>query len=301
MSETALKDEGRAAYVITTAAWNEEAQIERVVGSVIAQTVLPLRWVIVSDASTDRTDDIVRKYAEQYDFIELHRINDDHPRNFAAQVNAINAGFARLRGMEYDFIGNLDSDISFEPTYFEKLLDRFDQDPMLGLAGGWIHEEQQGAFKPRRHNNPSGVPHAVQLFRRECFQRLGGYVPLPYGGSDWHAEVRSRMAGWHVQSFPDLKVFHHRPAGGAEGCLRSWYRMGLMDYALGSHPLFEIVRLARRVRSRPYVLAAFVRFCAFVWANCGREKRPVSEEFVKYIRREELGRLWRFGRSGLRG
>jgi hypothetical protein len=75
----------------------------------------------------------------------------------------------------------------------------------------------------------------------------------------------------------------------------------LMDFSLGSHPLFEIAKLARRVRSRPYVLGAFVRFCAFTWAYCRREKRPVSEEFVEYFRREQLGRLWHFGRSLLRG
>jgi glycosyltransferase involved in cell wall biosynthesis len=290
----------RKRYVLVTAACNEERYIERVIGSVISQSVRPLRWIIVSDCSTDRTDEIVQKYAEQFEFIHLLRMTDVHDRNFAAQVNAINCGFARMCGTDYDFIGNLDSDVSFEPAYFETLLGRFDLDERLGLAGGDICEEHHGEFKPRKMNHPQSVAHAVQLFRRECFEELGGYVPLPYGGPDWHANVRCRMNGWHVQAFTDLKVFHYRPTGGAGGWVRSFYRQGLMAFSMGSHPMFEIARSVRRFQSRPYILGGLVRLVGFAYAHCRGEKRAVSKEFVKFLRQEELQRLWLFacGRSG---
>jgi len=278
-------------YVIVTAAYNEEKYIESVITSVLQQTVLPARWVIVSDGSLDRTDAIVSRYAEKNGFIELMRVEEDHPRNFAAQVHAINKGMARCEGIECEFVGNLDADVSFEPTYFENLLKKFQSDPKLGLGGGDIWEKVNGQFAPRPTNQPRAVAHAVQLFRRKCFDALGGYVALPYGGPDSHAEVQCRMNGWHVQSFADLPVYHHRPGGGADRWTRSAYREGLMDYSLGIHPGFECIRLARRMALRPYVGYAFVRLCGFVAGYWCVGERAVSKEFVRYLRSEERERI----------
>jgi poly-beta-1,6-N-acetyl-D-glucosamine synthase len=278
-------------YILVTAAYNEGAYIESLIKSIVAQTVPPIRWVIVSDASTDRTDEIVQRYADQYPFIELLRIGDDHPRNFAAQVYAINSGFARVKETEFDFIGNVDADVTFEPTYFSDLLNQFADDPGLGLAGGSICEEQDGIFVPRPLNSPHSVAHAVQLFRRECFEDLGGYPALPHGGPDWYAVVRSRMNGWQVRSILQLRVFHHRPTGGAAGWIRSALRQGRMDYSLGSHPLFEMARLARRLRSRPVILYAALRLGGFLSCYCTGEKRMVSRDFIAFLRQEEIERL----------
>ncbi len=280
-------------YVLVTAAYNEEKYIERVIAAVLSQSVLPKRWIIVSDASSDRTDEIVRNYAEENPFIELVRIAEDHARNFAAQVNAINVGMARCCGSDYEFIGNLDADVSFEADYFERLLAKFEKDPHLGLAGGDIWEEAGGHFRPRYTNNPSAVAHAVQLFRRRCFESLGGYTALPYGGPDSHAEVLCRMNGWHVRSHDDLPVFHHRPCGGAGHWASAAYRQGLMDYSLGIHPGFEILRLLRRVFQRPYGAYAIVRLFGFIRANWDGGPRPVSVQFVRYLRSEQRDRMLR--------
>jgi glycosyltransferase involved in cell wall biosynthesis len=281
-------------YVLVTAAYNEEGYIEPLIKAMVAQTARPLRWVIVSDGSTDHTDDIVRKYAKAYEFIELYRIREDHTRNFAAQVHAINTGFGRLTGTDYDFIGNVDADVTFEAGYFEDLLGEFAKDPALGLAGGSIFEERNGEFRARPLNSHSSVAHAAQLFRRECFEALGGgYIALPHGGPDWYAGVQTRMNGWAVRSIPELKMFHHRATGGAAGWWRSSFRQGRMDYSLGTHPVFEIFRLIRRVQSRPYLLYAAVRLSGFVSSYLRGEKRIVPQEFVKFLRSEETDRLRR--------
>ena len=291
------EDHGKGTYCLATAAYNEEKFIEKTILSVIHQTVPPKKWVIVSDGSTDRTDEIVRQYAEKYAFIELYRITEDHPRNLTAQVNAINAGFARLRGTDCEFIGNLDSDVSFEPMYFERLLEKFSQSPKLGLSGGYIHEEQGGEFQNRKSNALTAVAHAVQLFRRECLDALGGgYKPFTWAGADWYAEVNLRMYGWDVQSQPELRVFHHRPTGQGFGLLRYWYRGGVMDFYLGTHPLFEIFRVVRRFRDKPYFVGALIRLIAFGWAYCTGIERQVSPEFMKFLRAEQMDRLRRLCR-----
>jgi glycosyltransferase involved in cell wall biosynthesis len=279
-------------YVLATAAYNEEKYIEPLIKSVVAQTDPPSRWVIVSDGSTDRTDEIVNDYACRHNFIRLHRITEDHPRNFVAQVHAINAGFSELRPLAFEFIGNLDADITLEPDYFFELLVKFNQTPRLGLAGGRICELEKGKFQPRSTNSPLSVAHAIQLFRRECLEQIGGaYVPMPYGGPDWQAEVNARRHGWTVKAYEDLKVYHHRPTGAAAGLLKTSYREGLMDHSLGSHPYFEIFRVARRLQQKPFVLAAAVRLCAFTSASLRRAERPVSGDFVEFLRSYEMRRL----------
>lgn len=281
------------AYVLVTAAYNEEKYIVKTLESVVAQTILPKRWVIVSDCSIDRTDEIVRKFAEAYSFITLHRIEEDHPRNFRAQVSAINAGYDCVKDLEFDFIGNLDADISFECGYFETLLDRFDQDEKLGLAGGYIYELKNGRFEVRPRNATTSVAHAVQFFRRACFEQIGGYSPLPYGGPDWLAEIMSRMSGWTVESFPDLPVCHFRPTASAGGIVRGRFRQGLLDYSIGSGVSFEVIKCISRVTTRPYFIGSLARLAGYLWSLCRREPYAVSPEIVEYLRAEQNARMHR--------
>lgn len=280
-------------YVLVTAAYNEGNFIENTIRSVVAQSRQPSKWLVVSDGSTDNTDEIVARYAAQHPFIQLCRLSEDHVRNFAAQVHAINSGIAELAGTEFDFIGNLDADITFSPLYFEGLLEKFRQDPHLGLAGGVITEiSPDGVFRGRRDNSLTSVAHAVQLFRRECFQGIGGkYMPLPHGGPDTYAEVSARMKGWRVASFADLEIQHHRVTGSAGGMLRGCFRQGRMDQSLGTLPAFELMKILRRVHLKPVIIGAAARGAGFLYSHLCREPRAVSTEFAGYFRREQSSRL----------
>src|SRR5688572_28425051 len=122
-------------YVLITPARNEKAYIELTLKSVLSQTVPPLKWVIVSDGSTDGTDEIVMRYATQHDWIELVRMPERKERHFAGKVHAFNAGYARLKDLRYDAVGSLDADISFEPDYFAFLVGKLAENPKLGLVG----------------------------------------------------------------------------------------------------------------------------------------------------------------------
>jgi len=185
----------------------------------------------------------------------------------------------------------LDADVSFDSTYYENILDRFKHNPRLGLAGGFIYEQVHGKFLCRKFNNVMSVPHAVQLFRRECFEAIGGYIPLPYGGPDWVAEVTARMKGWEVHAFPDLIVYHHKVGTAVRGVIKDGFRQGRMDYSVGSRLLFEIIKCLRRAKRKPYVLASLVRMSGFICELCKRKKRLVSREFVKFLRKEQTERI----------
>jgi glycosyltransferase involved in cell wall biosynthesis len=275
-------------YVLITPARNEEQCIENTIQSVISQTVAPLRWIIVSDGSTDRTDEIVKRYLNDHPFIVLHRRKGDVQRNFSSQVFAFNTGYEKLQGLNYDFIGNLDADVSFQPDYYEAVLERFSHNPRLGLAGGYIYEKQKGQFKSRPGNRTYSVAHAIQLFRRSCFEEVGGYTPLKYGGSDWHAQVMAILKDWEVQAFTDLPVYHHKPTLTAEGNLNGGFRQGRMDYTLGSSPFFEILKCLSRINMKPYGLYSAYRFAGFLRGYIEREERPVSKDFMKFLRKKQF-------------
>lgn len=281
-------------YVLLTAAYNEDGYIGQTIESIAGQTHLPDRWVIVSDASTDRTDEIVRGYAAKYPFIRFVRIQEKHARNFGAQVMAIRRGFEELRDVDYDFIANLDADLTFDPSYYERLLQKFDEDPQLGLAGGFIHERgRDGVFRSRPLNTENSVGHAIQTLRRECYEAIGGWVAMPYGGQDWQALVSAQMHGWRIRGFSDLPVHHHRPTGGGDRRFRNLFREGRMDYCVGSFPPFEVLKVAGRARFKPYVLGSLVRLGGFLWGYCIHEKRPVTPEFVRFLRSDQKNALRR--------
>ena len=288
------------AYVLITPARNEERFIEKLIQSMVSQTVLPAKWVIVNDGSTDATGDIVGKYLEKHEWIELLNLPARRDRSFAGKVHAFNAGFERVKGLEYEVIGNLDSDVSFEPDYCEFLLTQFQQDLTLGVAGTIFREEgySSGTDSFEGQNHVAG---GCQLFRRRCFQEIGGYVPNKAGGIDWIAVTTARMMGWRTRSFREKSFFHYRSLGTAERSqLASAFSYGEKDYYLGNHPIWEIFRVTYRATKKPYLVGALALYSGYLSAFVRRIKRPVSDDLMKFHRREELSKLRTIFRSMFR-
>jgi poly-beta-1,6-N-acetyl-D-glucosamine synthase len=278
-------------YVLMTAAYNEEAHIEATISSVLAQSLLPLKWVIVSDGSTDGTDEIVNRYVIDHRFISLVRVARKPSHNFGAKVRALHRASEEFAGLAYGFIGNIDADLRVEPEFFKTLVTRFEADPKLGLAGGFVYEEENGEYKSRSKNSERSVPHAAQLVRRECYEAIGGYAVLKHGGEDWHAQISANIKGWQTVAFRDLKIFHRRHSATSGGSVRSLFRQGRMDYCLGSYPPFEFIKCLTRTFYRPFLVGAAARLTGFIWSYLSGEHRPVSAEFVTFLRNEQKNRM----------
>ncbi len=278
-------------YVLVTPARDEAASIELTIKSVMAQTVRPRKWIIVSDGSTDGTDTIVSRYAAQYPWIELLRMPERSERDFAGKVHAFNAGYARVRDLEYEAIGNLDGDISFDEDYFFHLLGKLAEDSTLGLVGTPFKDRYIGLYDYRF----VGIEHvsgACQLFRRACFEEIGGYVAVKGGGVDLIASTTARMKGWKTRTFTDKVCVHHRSIGGAQdGVFRASFKRGVKDYALGSHPIWEILRVVFQMTKMPFLLRGVSLGAGYVWAMVRRLERPVPGEFVAFRRQEQMHRL----------
>jgi biofilm PGA synthesis N-glycosyltransferase PgaC len=280
-------------YVLITPARNEAAFIEQTIQSVVCQTVLPLRWIIVSDGSTDRTDEIVNGYLAGNPWIKLIKMPEHRDRNFAAKVACFNAGWECCKSHEYEVIGNLDADISFGPDYFEFLLGKFASMPELGVAGTPFVED--GFQYDYRFVSIEHVSGACQLFRRQCFEDIGGYTPIKGGGIDLVAVITARMRGWKTRTFTEKSCIHHRKIGtGKSNVFRSWFRFGIQDYYLGGHPVWELFRCVYQIKSKPYLIGGLMLFWGYLWTSLTRLERPVSLELVHFRRREQMQRLKSF-------
>jgi glycosyltransferase involved in cell wall biosynthesis len=259
----------------------------------VAQTVKPLKWVIVSDGSIDGTDEIVNKYTAKHDWIELIRMPERRERNFAGKVQAFNAGRARLGDLSYDIIGNLDADVSFEAEHFQYLITKFIKNQRLGVVGTPFLEESHAY--DYRFTNIENVWGGCQLFRRECFEDIGGYLPVRGGCVDHIAVVSGRIRGWKTRTFTEKVCLHHRKMGTAQyGGFRAKFRNGAKDYSVGNHPVWELFRTLYQMTQRPLVLGGLAQGLGYVWSMVRRMERPVSREFVAFTRREQMERLSRF-------
>jgi len=289
-------------YVLITPARNEVDFIRLALDAVLAQTVKPVRWVIVSDGSTDGTDEVVKSYAAKHDWIELLRMPERKERHFNGKVLAFNAGYDRVKDLNFDIVGNLDADGSFEADYIDYLLNQFARNPRLGVAGTnyWEQSWENALKHDYRFANSEDVSGLCQLFRRTCFEDISGYTPSKQGGVDLVVSLKARMHGWETRTFTDKFAVHHRQQGTAEA--HKWlveYYNGRKDFMFGSHPLWEVCRSAYRLTRKPYVLGGCLLLCGYVQAFVTGAEKTVTPDLVAFRRKEQMRRLRGFLRKWL--
>jgi glycosyltransferase involved in cell wall biosynthesis len=284
-------DMNDAKYVVITPAHNEQGYIKYAIQSILSQTLKPLRWVIVSDGSTDKTKDIVKDYIGKYEFIKLINLERDGGHNFGRKSIAFKRGLSELHDIEYDYIGNLDADIYLEPGYYENVLQKFYEDKKLGIAGGIVYTKVGNSFSTFDETLDS-VGGAVQLFRRPCFEAVGGLVPLEYGGEDAAAEIKAKMLGWKVRKYPEQKVFEQRRTGSAGlSLLGSKVREGQRFYSLGYDALFYLVRCIYRLKDRPYIIGSIAALYGFFGSIIRCKPILLPPQVVTHLRSEQRQRL----------
>ena len=277
-------------YVLITPAHNEERFVTKTLESVTTQTLLPERWIIVNDGSTDKTGDIAADYARRFSWIQLVHRSPRLDRDFGAKVHAFNAGLERIGSLDFDVIGNLDADISFDPEYLSFLMRKFSEDPKLGVAGTPFTED--GGYDTARDSfeGENHVAGGCQLFRRRCFEQVGGYIPNQGGGVDWIAVTTARMKGWKTRSFAEKRFHHYRTLGTAgRSRMAASFSYGEKDYYLGGSPLWQLFRVAYRATKQPSDGTALL--AGYCWAAARRVERPVSRELMRFHRREQMKKL----------
>jgi biofilm PGA synthesis N-glycosyltransferase PgaC len=281
----------RGRYVVLTAARNEERFIRSTITSLVSQTVKPVRWIVASDNSTDRTDEIVLAAAHTHPWITLLRLADGEGRGFDAKARAIAAAYASVGALDFEVVVNMDADVTFGPDFCAYLLRELGLDARIGVAGTRYTERDQLRLKGR-FSNQAEVPGQIQFFRRECFDAIGGYDTMRRGGVDTVAVVRARMAGWETRVFAGETYEHHRAMGtGGRGGIAASLMYGERAYLLGGHPLWETARAISHVGRHPYIVAAMLEAVGY-WAAAARNlELSVPPEVVAFRRHEQMQRV----------
>ncbi|MBE0447297.1 MAG: glycosyltransferase family 2 protein [Actinobacteria bacterium] len=284
-------------YIIISPVRNEENYIEKTLLSVTSQTVLPKKWLIVDDGSTDRTAEIAEDYSVRYDFIELIRrpqspdeiaVKDRIAR--AAPPRTFNYGLEHLKNEHFDFVVKLDGDLSFGSDYFERLFKEFEGNPRLGIASG-LSSFPRGSdlwtpFVPDEH-----VLGCTKVYRRECFMDIGGVVEVL--GWDTIDEIKAQMHSWETRHFKDIKLIHWRLMGSANGFARGKMRHGFTNYYLGYHPVYMLARVARRMFDRPYIISGALLAVGYLRGYLGHAEQFPDDRFRAYLRETQVHQLKR--------
>lgn len=280
-------------YVVITPVRDEEEYLPRTIESMVHQTVLPTEWIIVNDGSTDRTAEIIDDAAREYPWIRaVHRTDRGFRKWGSGIIEAFYDGFNRLTCQNWDFMSKLDGDLSFNPDYFDRAIKNFVETPNIGIGGGVLYHFERGEKILEQHPI-FHVRGGVKIFRRACWDALGGLWVGP--GSDLVDETKANMLGWITRSFTELHMIHHRPTGETYGRWGGSVKDGKIDYVTGYHPLFLIAKWTMRLGRRPYVIGSLAQAYGYFSGCIQRMPRVNDRELVRYIRRQQLARL--FGRE----
>jgi glycosyltransferase involved in cell wall biosynthesis len=280
---------GQKNYVIISPVRDEEQYIEKTIRSVVAQTILPIRYVIVNDGSSDKTGSIIDEYARKYPWVSaVHRADRGFRNSAGGEVDAFYEGYKTLNGAAWDFIVKLDGDLSFDPGYFEQCISNFDAEENLGIGGGDIYNLEHDKLE-LEHDPQFHVRGAAKMYSRECWEALKGMYAI--NGWDTLDEVKANMLGWKTRTFTNLKIVQHRPTGRAVGSWKNAVKNGVGGYTAGYHPLYMVLKCLKRLFLKPYVVESAGLMYGFLKGYLTRMPQVDDKNLIRYLRRQQLNKL----------
>ena len=276
-------------YCVITSVRNEERFITGVIESVLNQTIRPSEWIIVDDGSSDSTAAVVARYAQEHPWIRFTRREDRGYRSTGGGVEGFLSALPLLRVQGWEFLVNLDGDVTFGPDYFERCFEQFRDLPALGIGGGTVYtkfgEHWQVEKAPSFH-----VRGATKIYRRECWEVLGGLWRSL--GWDTVEEIKANQVGWKTQTFPGIRLFHHRVSGKMWGGWGFAIIDGEADYVVGYHPLFFGLKCIRHIFYPPLVIRSVGMAYGYLRGIIRRTPRATEGQLRKYLRRQQIRRIF---------
>ncbi len=280
-------------YVVISPAKDEEERIEKTFQSVIAQTIRPVRWVLVDDGSTDRTWEIMQRYAREHDWIRIHRVDRTAERKLGtAEIRAFAVGYEMVKDLSFDFVVKLDTDLELPADYFELLLSKFHAEDRLGIASGMYFEKSPQGWVPSVMPSYHAAG-ASKMVRTKCFEEIDGFPMFP--GWDTADEIKAQSRGWETRHFEDVKFYHLRIEGAASGSIKTNKLHGEVFYVCGGGPLFFSFKVLHRiVMGRPFVIAGLAMAWGYLKASIMGKPRLVDAREARFYKNRLNQRI--FGR-----
>lgn len=274
-------------YLLVTAAKNEGKNLPKLTRSVAEQTIKPVVWVIVDDASTDDTPQILEDARKKYEWIQSIRLEENSERDLGFHLSDVVKGafefavdYCKERGLDYEYMGNVDGDIIIEEEFFEKLIKEFEKDFELGIAGSSTQYIVNGKLiQPKgREEEPSG---GDMLIRRECFEDCNG-IQITWGW-DSTLKTKAKIRGWKVRRFEYVKALETGFVGRVEGYWKRYKHQGDAAYYFNLNPIHMIFKsMSMTLHSNPrYIGIAF--FVGYFSSFIRNRNKIEDEEIRKYF------------------
>ena len=275
-------------YYIVIPSYNEEKFIGLTLQSLVEQTVLATKIVVVNDNSTDKTAEIVAGFAAKYPFISLvHKTSETIHLPGSKVIQAFQTGLETLDD-NYDLIVKADGDLIFPSNYFETIIQHFQSDDRIGMVGGFAYIEKNGDWILENLTDKDHIRGAFKAYRKECFKKMGGLKPAM--GWDTVDELLCKFYDWKVVTDATLKVKHLKPTG-ANYNKTARYKQGEAFYSLGYGFLITTIASAKlaMMKKKPLLFLDYIK--GFWKAKSAKKPLLVTEEQAKFIRNYRLQKM----------
>lgn len=275
-------------YYLVIPAHNEEAFILLTLDSLASQTVLPKKCIVVNDNSTDKTAAIVAEFAKENPWLSLvNKTSEAIHLPGSKVIQAFQKGLKTL-DENYDIIVKLDADLILPDNYFETILSVFENDPKVGMAGGFAYIEKNGEWILENLTDEDHIRGAFKAYRKACFEQIGGLKPAM--GWDTVDELLSKFYHWKVITVPELKVKHLKPTG-ANYNKTARYKQGEAFYTLGYGFMITAIASAKLALMKKKPMLYFDYMRGFFKARSAKKPLLVTEEQAKFIRNYRLAKM----------
>lgn len=269
-------------YYIIIPAYNEEAFMASTLQSLVEQTVLPSKIVVVNDNSTDKTPEIVSEYTSTYPFITLvNKISDAVHLPGSKVIQAFHEGEKQVDD-KYEIIVKIDADLIFPNNYFERIIQHFQSDSTIGMVGGFCYVEKNGDWVLENLTDKDHIRGALKAYRKAAYHQIGGLKPAM--GWDTVDELLCKFYGWNVVTDESLHVKHLKPTGASYN-QAARYKQGEAFYSLGYG--FVITAIASvKLASRKGKPLLFIDYLLGFWkAKSAKKPLFVNSVQAKFIRK----------------
>ena len=275
-------------YYIVIPSYNEEAFIALTLQSLISQTVLPSKIVVVNDNSTDRTAEIVLDFAKVNPFITLvNKTSENIHLPGSKVIQAFQKGFETL-DENYDIIVKLDADLILPSNYFETIIKHFQSDATIGMTGGFCYIEKNGGWILENLTDKDHIRGALKAYRKETFRQIGGLKPAM--GWDTVDELLCKYYNWKVVTDESLHVKHLKPTGASYN-KTARYKQGEAFYTLGYGLFITIIASAKLAMMKKKPLLFLDYISGFWKAKSAKKTMLVNPAQAKFIRKYRLQKM----------
>ncbi|WP_299442658.1 glycosyltransferase family 2 protein [uncultured Aquimarina sp.] len=267
---------------IVIPAHNEELLIAKTLDSLVTQTVLPKKIVVVNDNSTDSTEAVVNNFIRKHPYISLVNTtsSEDHMPG-SKVINAFYKGYKTLDDA-YDVICKFDADLIFPENYLETLITNFERDQKTGMVGGFCYIQKGNDWVLENLTNKDHIRGALKAYRKSCFRDIGGLKPAM--GWDTVDELIAQYHKWEIKTDESLKVKHLKPTGNTYNS-KAKHKQGEAFYKMRYGfiiTLIASVKLAL-LKKQPRLISDYI--AGFFKAKKERQSFLVSKPEGKFIRK----------------